>query len=131
MRTELSGADAVVKLLNSLGETVKEAAMDGLVDVQETIMAESFPEVPKMIGSLEGSAFANDPVITRNKVRITMGYNMVYAVRQHEELEWNHPIKGKAKYLEDPAMRVSPEIPRILKAHLDPEIKKAAKEAGL
>jgi hypothetical protein len=127
----MSGEESLAKMLDSLGDVVKEASLDALTAVEETIMSESFPEVPKKEGGLEGSAFANDPKIEGEKVEAEMGYNIIYAVRQHEELDWVHPLKGKAKYLEDPANRVAPQIPGILKDYLDPAIVKAAQEANL
>lgn len=38
----------------------------------------------------------------RRRVRITaeLSFNTVYAARQHEELDWNHPKGGEAKYLQ-------------------------------
>jgi hypothetical protein len=129
LSTKLEGADEIIKLFNSIGGVVKEAGVDALTAVEETIMSESFPEVPKKDGGLEGSAFANDVVIVGDIESIEFGYNIIYAVRQHEELDWVHPIKGKAKYLEDPANRVAPSIPGIFKEYLDPAIKKAAQEA--
>ncbi|MCK9579362.1 MAG: hypothetical protein M0Q92_02790 [Methanoregula sp.] len=40
-----------------------------------------------------------------------VGYNTPYAHRQHEDLTYRHTRPGaKAKYLEDPAMRIAPTI---------------------
>jgi hypothetical protein len=40
-----------------------------------------------------------------------IGYNTPYAHRQHEDLTYRHTRPGaKAKYLEDPAMRIAPTI---------------------
>lgn len=42
---------------------------------------------------------------------IQIGYNTPYAHRQHEDLTYRHTRPGaKAKYLEDPAMRIAPTI---------------------
>ena len=30
--------------------------------------------------------------------------------RQHEELDWEHPLGGKAKYLEDPFNRLKKKV---------------------
>lgn len=30
----------------------------------------------------------------------TVTFNQIYAARQHEELDWEHPLGGRAKYLE-------------------------------
>jgi hypothetical protein len=112
-------------IIESLPIVVVDAIADGLTDVEETIMVESFPEVPRKQGDLEGSAFANDAVVTPEEQSVTMGYNIVYAVPQHENLEFYHPKKGKAKYLEDPANRVAPSIPDIMAKHVEPAIRSA------
>jgi len=40
-----------------------------------------------------------------------IGYNTPYAARQHEDMTFHHTRPGaKAKYLEDPAMRIGPTI---------------------
>lgn len=44
-----------------------------------------------------------EPVGTENAVYIS--FNTPYAIRQHEELDYDHPRGGKAKYLEDPFNR--------------------------
>lgn len=36
------------------------------------------------------------------KVSAEVGYDLPYAMRQHEELSYNHPKGGQAKYLEQP-----------------------------
>jgi hypothetical protein len=42
---------------------------------------------------------------------IRIGYNTEYAFRQHEDMTYRHTRPGaKAKYLEDPAMRIAPTI---------------------
>lgn len=33
-----------------------------------------------------------------------VSFNAVYAARQHEELDWHHPLSGGAKYLERPLL---------------------------
>lgn len=33
-------------------------------------------------------------------MEVVLSFNEVYAARQHEETEWQHPLGGQAKYLE-------------------------------
>lgn len=35
-------------------------------------------------------------------VNVEVSFNTIYAARQHEETEWEHPLGGQAKYLEQP-----------------------------
>ena len=39
-----------------------------------------------------------------------IGFNTVYAARQHEELEWGHDAPGQAKYLEMPIREATPQF---------------------
>lgn len=45
---------------------------------------------------------------------VEVSFNEVYAARQHEELDWNHPLGGQAKYLEQPFKELEPRFRRIL-----------------
>lgn len=51
----------------------------------------------------------------------TVGYDLPYAIVQHERLDFNHPRGGKAKYLEDPYNENKSKYERY--------IKKAVKQA--
>lgn len=52
-----------------------------------------------------------------------IGYNTPYAARQHEDMTFHHPKPGtKAKYLEDPAMRMAPMIAQTIAEALRGEL---------
>jgi len=100
------------EVMKTLGEII--AAMPGVVESElegyaEKILAESRKEVPwdtthlLQTGTVEWAADMPDT--------LQIGFNTPYAARQHEDLTLYHPKPGtKAKYLEDPAMRIAPEI---------------------
>jgi hypothetical protein len=48
------------------------------------------------------------------EVVAVVSFTEVYAARQHEELDWEHPLGGKAKYLEDPVKRNGPALGQAL-----------------
>lgn len=48
------------------------------------------------------------------KVEATVGYSLPYALRQHEELDYNHPKGGKAKFLEEPFLEKEPDYIQLL-----------------
>ena len=50
-------------------------------------------------GTLQNSGLAEEPVIDGESIACRIGFNTVYAARQHEELSWRHST-GQAKYLE-------------------------------
>lgn len=63
----------------------------------EYLRGESMKQVPVDEGTLMRSA-----TVSREGLSGAVSYDTVYAARQHEETEWQHPNGRKAKYLEDP-----------------------------
>ena len=94
-----SGTVTVGKLPD--GEQVYEAAKDG------NEMKDAFP----------------DPVGKEKVVYIS--FNTPYARRQHEEVGYNHPRGGKAKYLEVPFHRNKKKVVK----YAELKIKKALRDA--
>lgn len=56
---------------------------------------------PVESGDLQGSAYA-EAELTAEGVEAVVGFDSVYARRQHEELDWQHKAPGQAKFLEQP-----------------------------
>lgn len=77
-------------------------AVRGLQLASEHLLGEAQKETPFREGHLERSA---RPHLYPERLMAAVSFNTVYARRQHEETTWHHPIKGKAKYLEDPFRR--------------------------
>lgn len=50
------------------------------------------------------------------KVEATVGYSLPYALRQHEELNYNHPKGGKAKFLEEPFLEKEQDYINLLES---------------
>lgn len=48
------------------------------------------------------------------KVEAEVGYSLPYALRQHEELAYNHPKGGQSKYLEQPFLEREQDYIRLL-----------------
>lgn len=67
----------------------------GLRMAAEAILNESNARVPVRDGALRGSG---STAVSGDQAAV--GYSSVYAARQHEEVGWNHPNGGQAKYLE-------------------------------
>jgi hypothetical protein len=49
---------------------------------------------------------------------VYISFSTPYARRQHEELGYNHPRGGKAKYLEDPFNRNKSKVLKYVEAHV-------------
>ncbi|MBT2217825.1 hypothetical protein KK120_18620 [Virgibacillus dakarensis] len=63
-------------------------------------------EIPIAVGDENGSINVNTKLDTNTriisqKIEVLVGFNTVYAMKQHEEVGYRH-VEGKAKYLEDP-----------------------------
>lgn len=50
--------------------------------------------------------------------RAEVSYNKIYATRQHEEIGWNHPRGGQAKYLESAMQDGQDQARNIIQNHL-------------
>ena len=50
-------------------------------------------------------------------INVTVGYNAYYAIYVHEDLQKHHPT-GQAKFLEEPARRLAPQMARTVSYYL-------------
>ncbi len=124
---ELSGTAEVMTNLSHILAVVQDKAMARLKLNAERILAGSQKEVPvdmtyettvgksgKKGKRLKGGHLMSTGTIedlTDGIDGFQIGYNTPYAHRQHEDLTYRHTRPGaKAKYLEDPAMRIAPGI---------------------
>lgn len=117
-----TGAEAI------LTEAIDEAPIDtGTLRRSGTVTVGKLPDSARIYEAAESGnemkdAFP-DPVGKEKAVYIS--FNTPYARRQHEELDYEHPRGGKAKYLEDPFNR---NKKKVLK-YADKQIRKALKDA--
>jgi hypothetical protein len=118
---DITGVPEVQAALEKYIRELPGVVQDELELFGEKILQESLKEVPwdttalMQTGTVESEK--ESTVILRgfnlgNDQRgVIIGYNKVYAHRQHEDMTLHHPKPGtKAKYLEDPANRIAPEI---------------------
>ena len=126
----------------------EEAGLKALRTGAEAILTEAIDETPFESGTLRRSGTVTvgglpdgagvfeaaeagnemkdafpDPVGKEKSVYIS--FNTPYARRQHEELDYNHPRGGKAKYLEDPFNRLKTKVVKMAELR----IKKALRDA--
>ena len=81
---------------DQVGSASRKALLEAAADLQQI----SSDQAPVETGDLRGNASVDDANIGRGIVRV--GYSLPYALRQHEEINYAHPLGGKAKFLEDP-----------------------------
>lgn len=105
---QISGEADVLRNLSSILSGAHDRALLRLEQNCESILSESKKEVPWDTTHLQQTGTV-EPVPEIDGFEV--GYNTPYAARQHEDMTLNHPKPGtKAKYLEDPAMRIAPTI---------------------
>lgn len=92
-----------------------------LYELAQEVMADSEPLVPVDIGTLKQSGFVKKPVLTKDNASVEMGYGgqaSDYALIQHEDLTFNHPNGGQAKYLEIPFLAMKAHFAEKLAAKI-------------
>lgn len=98
MRTRLDwDGEAVERRLTAAAERGLRRGLSG-------VLRESNREVPYDTGELFRSS-RTDMETTYSEIIGQVSYNTVYAVIQHERLDYRHAPGRKAKYLEDPLFR--------------------------
>lgn len=75
----------------------KRGAEQGLFLAANHVLTEANRTVPWDQGPLERSGGTD---VDRGSLQASIYYDTPYARRQHEEVTWNHPKKGRAKWLE-------------------------------
>jgi hypothetical protein len=112
----ITGEADVLSNLSRIISLAHDDALDRLEVDCEFILSESEKEVPWDTTHLLQTGTV-EPV--KNEDAFEIGYNTPYAYRQHEDMTLHHPKPGtKAKYLEDPAMRIAPTIAQDIADHL-------------
>lgn len=119
-------------------ERAGSAAMHAAIDFCEAVMGLAARKAPIDLGDLRGAftitingeVWAHTESDESGAVRIIqdrseiptihdhivirVGVALVYALRQHEEMDWNHPKGGEAKYFEKAVNELSPTFLREL-----------------
>ena len=124
-----TGAEAI------LTEAIDEAPIDtGTLRRSGTVTVGNLPKNPGQIyqdarpvkeGGQEKEHKDAFPEPVGKEKAVYISFNTPYARRQHEELGYNHPLGGKAKYLEDPFNR---NKDKVLKRAAN-QVKKALEKA--
>jgi len=94
-----TGAEAI------LTEAIDETPIDtGTLRRSGTVTVGALPDGAQVYGAAESGSDMKDafPGPEGKEKAVYISFNTPYARRQHEELGYNHPLGGKAKYLETP-----------------------------
>lgn len=87
-------ANALKRNPKVTAKTIKAIALD--------LQGKSAKLAPVDTGDLRNNCNADLSKANGSKASATVGYSLPYALRQHEELGYNHPKGGQAKFLEQP-----------------------------
>ncbi|HRV18857.1 MAG TPA: HK97 gp10 family phage protein [Myxococcota bacterium] len=117
-----TGAEAI------LTEAIDETPIDtGTLRRSGTVTVGALPDGAQVYEAAESGSNMKDafPGPEGKEKAVYISFSTPYARRQHEELGYNHPLGGKAKYLEDPFNR---NKQKVLK-HADKQTKKTLEKA--
>lgn len=101
--------------LSSVKRGIQARAAGALERIGDDLLGAAAREAPIDEGTLRGAGTV-DLDIGPGGVVVTIAFPLVYAARQHEEVGWNHPKGGKAKFLEDPLKQRATTYERVLAA---------------
>jgi len=117
----------------------EKAGLKALCEGAEAILTEAIDETPVETGTLRRSGTVTVGALPdseqvfedaragteqeqgQEKGReqaVYVSFNTPYARRQHEELDYEHPKGGKAKYLEDPFLRNKTKVLKYVEAQI-------------
>ena len=121
MAEYMTGLREVEHNLNEAIDEIKGDVSEGIQDVGLDLLRRSVKLAPVRTGDLRGSGYVDfegqeiakgtdsGGVIQKPKIKKSLGnpsaevgFGVPYAAKQHEEVGYNHPRGGQAKYLEEP-----------------------------
>jgi hypothetical protein len=117
-----TGAEAI------LTEAIDETPIDtGTLRRSGTVTVGALPDGAQVYEAAESGSDMKDafPGPEGKEKAVYISFNTPYARRQHEELDYNHPLGGKAKYLEDPFNRNKEKVLQ----YAEKQVKKALEKA--
>jgi len=88
---------------------IKAAIEREMIAISVDVLAEAKRQVPWEEGTLSRSATRQTHWVGDRCVS-TITFDTPYAAVQHERGDFQHPRRGKAKYLEDPVKAMYPKI---------------------
>lgn len=98
---EIEGMDELKAVLQKIPEAVRDAAENSFRKSILDLQGKAQILAPIDLGDLRGSAYS-DVGFTEWGLEAVVGFTEPYALLQHEDMEFNHPKGGQAKYLEQP-----------------------------
>lgn len=82
---------------DALEAKARAAIVRGLKQAAEHVLTSTEPKVPWQTGDLERSG---STAVDQSALEGVISFDQPYAIAQHEQLDWEHPLKGEPKFLE-------------------------------
>ncbi len=128
----VTGAKRVKRNLLTLGKDAPKVVGGALFREAERIMAEikTIPIVPVDTGVLRESGHVTPPEVDSRGSTVVMAFGgpaAPYALIQHENLSYHHPV-GQAKYLSEPVNRNLPVIGKALGTAVNTAVRRLPKK---
>lgn len=93
----------------------RQAAIQALGICASDLQGKSSAQAPIDTGDLRANCSVSPLQQEGDQVWVKVGYNLPYAIVQHERLDFRHPKGGKAKFLEDPYKENAAKYERFIK----------------
>lgn len=90
------------------------AIIQALGTCASDLQGKSAAQAPIETGDLRANCSVSPVKRGKTNISLSVGYDLVYAIVQHERLDFNHPRGGKAKFLEDPFKENREKYARII-----------------
>ncbi|TMR99513.1 hypothetical protein [Nonomuraea basaltis] len=102
---------------------LNEAAARGVYLASEHVLTEAASRTPWRTGDLQRSGDPRERpgsiAVDEGQLKAALGYDIAYAARQHEELQWDHPIQGEPKWLEKTLRAEADTVHQIIGTQLE------------
>jgi len=96
---EVRGAEKISRDIRSLARRYPKAFAAALYRLGVSIMSEALPMTPVEFAVLRSSGYVSPPSTSGHATSVEVGFGTVYAVPQHERMDYKHPRGGGPKYL--------------------------------
>lgn len=107
---EITGIREAIRGINRTITTINDSTKTAIMECALDLKGKSQEKAPIKDGHLRGSA-----TVTAIRNGAEIGFNEIYALKQHEELGYRHPQGGEAKYLERPLQQNTTRYVNLIK----------------
>ena len=108
------GTSDVLREMRRLAKAYPKAFGAALYKLGVVIMSDALPRTPVEFGVLRASGYVSAPRGSGSNTGVELGFGTVYAVPQHERMDYKHPRGGGPKYLERAVSAVAPNALALL-----------------